>query len=95
MHRDDRNHQWIKLALKKRRTSLSSIAKRLGVQPSTVCMVSRGVGRSRRIEAAIADVIGFSPGELWPDRYRGEPDDSNPDPRGEPDAAVATLNHAA
>lgn len=92
MRRDDRNHQWIKQALKKRRTSLSSIAKQLGVQPSTVCMVSRVVGRSRRIEAAIADVIGFSPGELWPDRYRAEP---NPDSKGGPDAAIAALSHAA
>lgn len=69
MHRDDRNHQWIKLALKKRRTSLSSIARELGVQPSTVCMVSRGAGASRRIESAIAMVIGYSPEEIWPDRY--------------------------
>jgi lambda repressor-like predicted transcriptional regulator len=70
MTRDDRNHQWIKTALKIRRTSLTAIAAKLGVTPSTVCMVSRGAGRSRRIEAAIAEVIGYSPAELWPDRYR-------------------------
>lgn len=69
MTRDDRNHQWIKIALKMRSTSLTAIAARLGVTPSTVCMVSRGAGRSRRIEAAIAEVIGYSPAELWPDRY--------------------------
>lgn len=69
MPSDDRNHQWIKIALKKRRTSLSSIARELGVQPSTVCMVSRGAGASKRIESAIAMAIGYSPEEIWPDRY--------------------------
>lgn len=66
---DDRNHQWIKLALKKRGLSMSEIARRLDVQPTTVCMVSRGVGRSRRIEYAIAEAIGFAPDQVWPDRY--------------------------
>lgn len=66
---DDRNHQWIRVALKKRGLSMSDIARRLEVQPTTVCMVSRGAGRSRRIEQAIADAIGFRPDEIWPDRY--------------------------
>lgn len=69
MTRDNRNHQWIKLALRKRGSSLALIAKQQGVSLSTVCMVSRGAGRSRRIETAIADVIGFPPAQIWPDRY--------------------------
>jgi len=69
MARDNRNHQWIKLALRKRGSSLALIAKQQGVSLSTVCMVSRGSGRSRRVEAAIADAIGFPPAQIWPDRY--------------------------
>ena len=66
---DEPNHRWIRTALKKRGLSMSDIARRLEVTPTTVCMVSRGAGRSRRIEFAIADAIGFRPHEVWPDRY--------------------------
>ncbi|WP_428153836.1 helix-turn-helix domain-containing protein [Brevundimonas sp.] len=67
---DDRNHQWVRTALKKRGLSMTDIARSLAVTPTTVCMVSRGSGRSRRIEQAIGDAIGFRPAEIWPDRYQ-------------------------
>ncbi|WP_303713518.1 helix-turn-helix domain-containing protein [Brevundimonas naejangsanensis] len=66
---DEPNHHWIRTALKKRGLSMTDIARRLDVTPTTVCMVSRGAGRSRRVEQAIADAIGFGPHEIWPERY--------------------------
>jgi len=66
---DDKQHARIKSALALRGATLSSIARDLGVAPTTVSIVSRGYRRSRRIEKAIADAIGRSPAELWPSRY--------------------------
>lgn len=75
---DDKRHARIKSALMLRGTSLSSIARDLGVSPGTVSIVSRGFRRSRRIEAAIAKALEASPKDIWPDRYadganKGEP----------------------
>ena len=50
-------------------SSLSQIARELGVQPTTVTAVSQGMRRSRRIEDKIATVLATSPEKLWPDRY--------------------------
>lgn len=69
---DEVNHHWIKTALAKRGISFSAIAADLGLTPTTVCGVSRGRGRSARIENAIAEAIGFSVAEIWPDREGGE-----------------------
>jgi len=66
---DDRQHDRIKGALELRGLSLSAIARELDVAPTTVSIVSRGIRRSRRIEAAIASAIGVAPAELWPGRY--------------------------
>jgi Ner family transcriptional regulator len=67
---DDKRHASIKSALRLKHLTLSDIARSLGVTPSTVSIVSRGFRRSRRIEAAIASALGFTPEELWPERYR-------------------------
>jgi Ner family transcriptional regulator len=66
---DDKRHARIKAALELRGSSLSDIARRLEVAPTTISIVSRGFRRSRRIEAAIADKLGVSAAQLWPDRY--------------------------
>lgn len=50
-------------------TSLSEVARELGVAPTTVTSVSQGYRRSRRIEAAIAAKLGQLPEVLWLDRY--------------------------
>lgn len=50
-------------------SSLSIIARDLGVKPTTVTSVSQGLRRSRRIESAIAAALGTQPEKLWPDRY--------------------------
>lgn len=69
---DERQHTRIKGALELRGLSLSSIARDLDVAPTTVSIVSRGIRRSRRIEAAIARAIGCEPAVLWPQRYQSE-----------------------
>ncbi|WP_438853155.1 helix-turn-helix domain-containing protein [Brevundimonas nasdae] len=65
----ERQHQRIKGALKLRGSSLSAVARSLDVTPTTVTIVSKGVRRSRRIEAAIANALGMTPDALWPERY--------------------------
>lgn len=67
---DERQHHRIKGALELRGLSLSAIARELDVAPTTVSIVSRGIRRSRRIEAAIAQAIGCEPAALWPQRYQ-------------------------
>lgn len=66
---DDKRHASIKSALRLKHLTLSDIARSLDVSPGTVSIVSRGFRRSRRIESAIATALGFTPEELWPDRY--------------------------
>ena len=66
---DDKRHANIKAALALRGRCLSDIARELEVAPTTISIVSRGFRRSRRIEAAIADELGLSAAQIWPDRY--------------------------
>ncbi len=73
---DDKLHARIKGALVLKGLNLSSIARDLGVTPSSVSIVSRGFRRSRRIEQAIADALGCNPADLWPLRYECPSDDS-------------------
>jgi lambda repressor-like predicted transcriptional regulator len=69
----EKQHEHIKWALSRRGTSLSTIARTLGVAPTSVTMVSKGRGRSRRIEEAIAAATGFTPAQLWPAYYSPNP----------------------
>lgn len=50
-------------------SSLSDVARELGVAATTVTSVSQGFRRSRRIEALIAQKLRTTPSRLWPDRY--------------------------
>jgi Ner family transcriptional regulator len=63
MHFED-----VKANLRKRGSSLSQIAKDLGLKRATVSTVIRG-GRSKRVEQAIADALGKPVEEVFPDRY--------------------------
>lgn len=62
-------HEQIKARLHDRGRSLRGIARELDVLPSTVTIVSQGLRRSRRIEAAIAAAFETTPEALFPDRY--------------------------
>lgn len=61
-------------------SSLSSVARELGVKATTVTSVSLGQRRSRRIEAKIAEKLSTTTDKLWPDRYPGgcEVDEADP-----------------
>lgn len=63
MHPED-----IKAALRKKGYTLTGVADRLRVQPSAVSHVLHA-RRSRRIERAIAKILGTTAAELWPERY--------------------------
>ena len=62
-------HEHIKMKLRLAGSSLSQIARELGVAATTVTTVSQGFRRSRRIERAIADALCVAPESLWRDRY--------------------------
>lgn len=66
----ERQHHRLKARLAARNLTLSDIARRLDVAPSTVTIVSKGFRRSRRIEMALAEAVGTTPDRLWPARYR-------------------------
>lgn len=66
------NWGWIKNALHERRMTLTALAKRLGVHRSVVNKVKTQTNYPA--QAAIADIIGCEPEQLWPDRYpQGKP----------------------
>lgn len=46
------------------------IAKKLKVSPVTVYIVISGKGKSRRIQKAIAEALGMSFEELWPENTK-------------------------
>ncbi len=69
MRREIKRHERIKMKLRLAGSSLTQVARDLGVSPSTVASVSRGECRSRRIEDRIAAVLTTSPARLWPNRY--------------------------
>lgn len=82
MQIDDKRHSQIKSALGLKGLTLSDIARGLDVTPSTVSIVSRGFRRSRRVESAIAEALGLTCSELWPDRQpRKQAWEGDPMPR--------------
>ncbi|MDX2270357.1 MAG: helix-turn-helix domain-containing protein [Cyanobacteriota bacterium] len=64
MHREE-----IKAQLRLKGSSLAGVSRELGVTKQTVNAVLAGKGRSKRIETAIAQKLGLSVEEVWPDRY--------------------------
>jgi len=66
---DEKQHQRIRAALALKGITLSAIARELDVKPTTITIVSKGYRRSRRIEQAIADALGCTPSQIWPNRY--------------------------
>lgn len=64
-------HERIKMQLRLVGSSLSAVARELGVRATTVSSVSQGYRRSRRIEAAIAEKLGLVADKLWTDRAFG------------------------
>ncbi|WP_136685472.1 helix-turn-helix domain-containing protein [Falsirhodobacter xinxiangensis] len=75
MFRDQKSafeqHERLKAELRIRGTSLAQIGRELGISGSSMSLVGLGKHRSRRIERAIADALGTTPEELYPERYRG------------------------
>ncbi len=63
-------NEWIKFQLRIRGSSLSQLARELGVTRQAV----RNALSSRypRMERVIAAEIGLSPETIWPERYRGD-----------------------
>lgn len=64
MHREE-----IKTRLRLMGSSLAGVARELGVTKQTVNAVLAGKGRSKRIEETIAQRLGLTVEEVWPDRY--------------------------
>lgn len=66
------HHEDVKQRLRLAGSSLTEIAQRLGVLQSTVTVVSQGYRKSHRIQDAIAQKLGTTPQQLFPDRYAEE-----------------------
>lgn len=65
-------HAKIKKALRLRGVTFSGIARELGLKPPTVIIVCQGHRTSRRVDVAIAQALGVTAQDLFPERYRGE-----------------------
>lgn len=61
----------IKAAIEMARSSMSLIAKAIGVAPQTVRSVVHGLGRSRRVEEAVSKVTGIPLETIWP-KWHGD-----------------------
>ncbi|WP_082023115.1 helix-turn-helix domain-containing protein [Leisingera sp. ANG-S5] len=66
---DLKKHERIKCELRISGSSLAQLSWELGVSISSVSTVSQGYRRSHRIQKAIAEKLGHSPENLWPERY--------------------------
>ena len=69
---DPEKHELIKYRLRVAGYSFSDLARELSITPKSVSSVCQGLGRSKRVEALIAEKLGESPNDLWPERYEGE-----------------------
>lgn len=66
---DPAKHELVKYRLRLAGFSFSDVARELGITPKSVSAVSRGFGRSKRVEAKIAEILCECPEEIWPERY--------------------------
>lgn len=62
-------HSFIKTELKRRGSSMAQAAREMGVTQGSVSLVSRGLHRSRRIEAGLAKALSMETAVLFKDRY--------------------------
>lgn len=62
-------HAEIRDRLRSAGSSISDVARELGVAHATVTIVSQGHRRSHRIQSALANKLGLEPIELFPERY--------------------------
>ena len=66
-------HEQLKTSLRRRNSSLSKVARELGVTSAAVSFVGLRKNRSTKIEQALADALETTPEELFPDLYpKGE-----------------------
>ncbi|MGZ3215098.1 helix-turn-helix domain-containing protein [Paracoccus sp. T5] len=65
-------HERLKMELRLRGKSIAFIARELNVLRSTVTLVSQGLRRSTKIENALAEAVGTTADQLFPDRYISE-----------------------
>ncbi|QAX28400.1 helix-turn-helix domain-containing protein [Leisingera sp. NJS204] len=71
---DLENHELLKFRLRMAGSSMAEIARHLGINQSSVTVVSQGYRRSHRVQAEIARQLGTTPQELFPERYATEED---------------------
>lgn len=93
--RPDWHPEDVKAALRKKGTTLTALSLQNGFSE---CLVRRviGSGRSARVQAIIADILGTKPQAIWPSRYNadGTPRRRN-QRRGNAPAAHRQIREAA
>ncbi len=68
---DKQHREQLKAQLRQREWSLARVARQLNLSRAAVSMVLAG-RRSQRVEAFIAQVLGQSVAEVWPERYSSD-----------------------
>lgn len=63
----------IKIAMIRNAVKQRDIANELGVSEALVSRVIKGEATSRRVARSIAEKLGTTPENIWPDRYVGPP----------------------
>lgn len=87
---ENARREWIKFQLRVRRSSLSALARELGVSRHAPRLAL--VKPYPRMEKAIADKLGLKPMELWPERYDEQGQPNRTIGRPKPSSHVDRLN---
>lgn len=69
---NDKRHALIRDSLQKRGSSLTAIAKILGVKPQSVIIVSQGHRKSTKIHRALSSALDTEVKELFSEYYQKE-----------------------
>lgn len=69
-------HEILKCRLRLIGSSMSEVAKTLGIAQSSVTVVSQGYRTSHRVQSEIARQLDTTPEALFPDRYPQQEEDT-------------------
>ena len=64
-----RRHEFIKSHLRLANTSLAQLGRELGLKNGTMTTISKGQGRSKRVQLHIAAALDIPEWKLWPEYF--------------------------
>lgn len=72
-------HEFIKAQLRIRQTSLAETGRLLGIKTGTMSAISQGIGKSKRVQRKLAEILDIPPSTLWPERFEKQNEEKTND----------------